>query len=453
MPGITASDYHEGWTWQGGAFELSFNLPWALSAFTAANYPHFIKHAGKPEDGIKKLLAEVDRLDEVFKFAPMKDWSTLQDGLAPYYYDWLAHPEYDDYWKKISIEESHSKINVPALNYGGWYDIFLGGTLRNYMRMKEMGASLKARKGQRLIIGPWTHLAAAPGFVGSPVGEQYFGSSSYAGMIDIHGIQLRYLDHFLRGMDNGVADEKPVRIFTMGTNVWQEEDDWPLKRAENTKFYLHSGGRANTLNGDGTLGQDSPGAEPPDVFLYNPLNPAPSRGGGLCCFDAFGNKAGAFDQLAIEARPDVLVYSTPPLEQDVEVTGPVTVTLYAASSACDTDFTSKLVDVAPDDCGAVNLTDGIIRARYKTPRTPAKLIEPDKVYEYTIDLWATSNVFKKGHRIRLEISSSNFPRFDRNPNTGNPIGSDKLEEFKAATQTILHDSDHRSHVVLPIIPK
>ncbi|MBM3944677.1 MAG: CocE/NonD family hydrolase, partial [SAR202 cluster bacterium] len=176
-------------------------------------------------------------------------------------------------------------------------------------------------------------------------------------------------------------------------------------------------------------------------------------GGGLCCFDAFGNAAGAFDQLEIETRPDVLVYSTPPLRQDVEVTGPVTVTLFAASTAKDTDFTAKLVDVGPDDCCAINLTDGIIRARYKTPRTAAKLIDPGKVNEYTIDLWATSNVFKKGHRIRLEISSSNFPRFDRNPNTGNPIGTDKLEAFKAASQTILHDSSHPSHVTLPIVAK
>ncbi|MBM3945727.1 MAG: CocE/NonD family hydrolase, partial [SAR202 cluster bacterium] len=274
-PGITASDYHEGWTWQGGAFELSFNLGWALMHFTAANYPHLVKHAGKSKAGLKKLLAEVDRLDVNFKHAPMKEWPVLQDGLAPYYYDWLNHPEYDAFWKKVSIEEYHPKINVPALNYGGWYDIFLGGTLRNYQLMKKTGATARAKKGQRLLIGAWTHPGAGPGFVGVPVGEHYFGARSYSAMIDIHGVQLRFFDHFLRGLDNGVADEKPVRIFTMGTNVWREEDDWPLKRAKNTKFFLHSGGRANTLHGDGTLSEDSPGSEPPDAFLYNPLDPVP----------------------------------------------------------------------------------------------------------------------------------------------------------------------------------
>jgi putative CocE/NonD family hydrolase len=450
-PGITASDYHEGWTWQGGAFELSFNLGWVLAHFTAANYPHLVKHAGKPKSGLKKLLAEVDRMDEAFRFAPMKEWPALKDGLAPYYYDWLDHPEYDAYWKKVSIEEYHQKINVPALNYGGWYDIFLGGTLRNYMRMSKMGATPAARKGQRLLIGPWVHPGAAPTFVGSPVGSHYFGANSYSGMIDIHGVLLRHFDQHLKGIGDG--DEKPVRIFVMGENVWRYEDDWPLSRAKDTKFFLHSGGRANTLEGDGSLSEDSPGAEPPDTFLYNPHNPVPTRGGGLCCFDSFGNQAGVFDQLPIETRPDVLVYSTPELKRDVEVTGPITVKLYAASSARDTDFTAKLVDVAPGDCSAINLTDGIIRARYRKLRSAAQLIEPGKVYEYTIDLWATSNVFKKGHKIRIEISSSNFPRFDRNTNTGNPIGTDGLEAFKTATQTIFHDDKHPSHVVLPIVPR
>ena len=450
IPIVTASDYHEGWTYQGGAFELTFNLGWALTFLTAGNYQNLTRKLGLAPEGLEKLLDSFDSMGAALRHLPMKDWPDLKGDLAPYYYDWLAHPEYDDFWKRVCIEEYHSQIDVPAFSIGGWYDIFLGGTLRNFTRMREMGATETARRGQRLLIGPWVHGAATSGAAGKPIGESYFGARSASAVQDIHGRQLRFYDHFLRDMDNGVADEKPVRIFVMGDNVWRDEDDWPLERAQPTPYFLHSAGRANTLNGDGSLSTDPPGHEPPDVFLYNPADPVPTTGGGLCCYDQFGNP-GAFDQSAVEARADVLVYSTPPLERDTEVTGPITVTLYAASSASDTDFTAKLVDVCPADECARNLTDGIIRARYRVPRSPAQLITPGQVYEYTIDLWATSNVFKRGHRIRLEVSSSNFPRFDRNTNTGNVIAEDAA--FIPATQTVLHDDQHRSHVTLPIVPR
>ena len=448
-PAVTASDYHEGWTYQGGAFELAFNLSWSLSNLAAANYDHLARTFDLPKDGVEKLWDSMDDMSTALKYLPLAEWPDLKGNLARYYYDWLAHPEYDDYWKKVCIEEHHSQIDVPALNYGGWYDIFLGGTLRNYMRMRGMGATENARKGQRLLIGPWVHAGASPGGA-RPVGDGYFGIRSYSAAIDIHGVVLRFYDHFLKGLDNGVADEKPVRIFVMGDNLWRYEDDWPLQRAQNTAYYFHSDGRANTLNGGGALSPQAPADEPPDVFLYNPVDPVPTVGGGLCCYDQFAS-SGAFDQRAVEARTDVLVYSTPPLDHDTEVTGPVSVTLYAASSAPDTDFTAKLVDVCPGDECARNLTDGIIRARYRTPRTPAQLIQPGQVYQYDIDLWATSNVFKKGHRIRVEVSSSNFPRFDRNTNTGNTIAEDP--GFVSATQTILHDAQHPSHIVLPIVPR
>ncbi|MEK7814358.1 MAG: CocE/NonD family hydrolase, partial [Chloroflexota bacterium] len=213
-------------------------------------------------------------------------------------------------------------------------------------------------------------------------------------------------------------------------------------------YYLHSGGKANTAGGDGLLAQQAPGPEPPDVYLYDPRHPVPTRGGGLCCGQAFV-PGGAYDQQEIEARPDVLVYSTPPLESDMEVTGPLALTLYAASSAQDTDFAAKLVDVSPCGC-ARNLTDGILRARYRESTDTAKLIQPGQVYCYTIDLVATSNLFQKGHRIRLEVSSSNFPRFDRNPNTG----KEPWEETSPvpAVQTIFHDPQHPSHLTLPVIP-
>jgi putative CocE/NonD family hydrolase len=244
-------------------------------------------------------------------------------------------------------------------------------------------------------------------------------------------------------------NEPPVRIFVMGDNVWRDEQNWPLARAQLVNYYLHSQGKANALRGNGTLSPHAPGDEPSDVFLYNPADPVPTRGGPLCC-NAYFLANGAFDQQQIEQREDVLVYSTPPLERDVEVTGPITVTLWAATSAVDTDFTAKLVDVCAHGC-ARNLTDGILRARYRDSTATPSLVEPGRVYRYTIDVGATSNVFKQGHRIRVGVSSSNFPRFDRNTNTGQLIAADVA--YKPALQTIFHDALYPSHLTLPIVPR
>ena len=444
-PGITASDYHEGWAWQGGAFELGFNLSWTIGNLTAANWENLSKQLFLPAQQLDVLIDAMDNLPAGYRYLPLQELPDLEGGLAPYYYDWLEHPEYDDYWRDICIEESHSGISVPAFNYGGWYDIFLGGTIRNFTRMRELGATEDARNGQRLLLGPWIH-SPAPTKVS---GESNFGTRAASAEKDLHGQLLRYYDYHLKGEDSGVADERPVTIFVMGEDVWRSEDEWPLSRAEVASYYLHSEGKANTLNGDGWLSPEAPGNEPADVYVYNPIDPVPTRGGPLCCDDGF-IPPGAYDQRAIETRPDVLVYSTPPLESYMEVTGPIAVTLFASSSCQDTDFTAKLVDVSPDGY-ARNLTEGIVRARYRTPRTPASLIEPGEVYEFSIDLWATSNLFKRGHRIRIEVSSSNFPRFDRNANTGEPIGTDA--GFQSALQTVFHSAEYPSHISLPVIPR
>ena len=443
-PGVTASDYHEGWSWQGGAFELGFNLSWSMS-LTGANWANLSRRLLLGPEEADRIIDAKDNLTQGFQHLPMQDLPDLKGDLAPYYYGWLEHPEYDEFWKRLSIEESHSEITVPSFNFGGWYDIFLGGTIKNFERMRELGATEEARRGQRLVIGPWTH----GGMPASIAGEYNFGTRAAAMAIDLQGLVLRYYDHWLKGQDNGEADDKPVRIFVMGENVWRQEDEWPLSRARNVDYYLHSQGKANSLNGDGWLSPEQPSSEPPDVYVYNPIDPVPTQGGALCCDQAF-MASGAFDQRPVELRPDVLVYSTPPLEQDTEVTGPITVTLFASSSAPDTDFTAKLVDVEPSGY-ARNLTDGIIRARYRKPRQPASPIQPGQVTEYEIDLWATSNLFKRGHRIRLEVSSSNFPRFDRNANTGEPIGSDS--GYVSALQTVQHVSEYPSRVTLPLVPR
>ena len=445
-PGQTGSDYYDGWAWQGGAFQLGFNLEWTLDNLTSANWDNLANRLYLSPRQLDILIEAKDKVETGYRHLPMKELPDLEGGMAPYYYDWLDHPEYDEYWQRISIEKAHSDITVPAFNYGGWYDIFLGGTLNNFTGMRELGGSDNARRGQRLVIGPWVH----SGIGESVAGERGFGSQASSFGLDMQGQILRYYDYWIKGEDNGVADEKPVRIFVMGENVWRTEDKWPLERAEYVNYYLHSHGRANSLNGDGWLDVQTPNVgEPPDVYVYNPIDPVPTRGGQIIS-DPGIYPAGAYDQRPVESRHDVLVYTTPPLENYMEVTGPITVTLYASTSAEDTDFTAKLVDVRPDGY-AKNLTDGIVRARYRVPKTPADPIEPGQVYEYTIDLLATSNLFWKNHRIRLEISSSNFPRFDRNANTGGPIGDDRT--VASALQTIHHDSTYRSHMTLPLIPR
>ena len=235
----------------------------------------------------------------------------------------------------------------------------------------------------------------------------------------------------------------------MGENKWRDEEAWPLERAKETRYFLHSAGKANSATGDGALSTQAAQGETADKFIYDPANPVPTVGGPLCC-DVVHLAPGPRDQQEIEKRPDVLVYSTPPLDEDLEVTGPVTLDLYAKSSAADTDFTTKLVDVWPNGF-AQNLTEGILRARYRESTSAAKPIVPGKVYEYKIDLWSTSNVFLKGHRIRIEVSSSNFPRFDRNLNTGKDASVSSI--FVKATNTILHDSEHPSALVLPVVPR
>lgn len=445
VPSITASDYHDGWTYQGGAFALFFNVSWTMGALAPARLLRERANNPAATAELIRTVGSIDTMLEAMKHRPLAEFPLFRTG-APYFFDWLAHPGYDDYWRALSIEENHAKINVPALNIGGWYDIFQGGTIRNYLGMRSRGATDAARAGQRLMIGPWNH--AVP--FANLVGAVDFGYQTGAVSADIDGQHLRFFDQHLKGnlKDKSVSQPSNVRLFVMGINQWRDEREWPIPGTEMRRYFLHSRGRANSAAGDGALSTDAPGNELPDSFLYNPLDPAPTAGGGLCCYPA-ALSGGAFDQAAVETRSDVLVYSTEPLAEDLEVIGPITLTLYASSSAPDTDFTAKLVDLGP--CGlAKNLTDGIIRARYRESQSQAKLLTPGKIAEFKIDMWSTANVFKAGHRIRLEVSSSNYPRFDPNPNTGHDLFTDA--EVRPAMQTVMHDRAFASHLTLPIVP-
>jgi uncharacterized protein len=403
-PWMVPSNFHEGVVYQGGAVEQNVIDSWVggMSADPVTHKP--------PAD-----LHSVD-----------------------FYRDWRLHPDYDQYWKLLTIDSRPEKILVPGLYLSGWYDVFIEGALRNYESVSKDGnAAVQAK--QRLIIGPWTH-----GMASSKSGDVDFGPSATPDP----AMAFRWYDFVLKGTANEFNSGKPVKIFVMGRNVWREEDAWPLARAKTTRYYLHSSGKANSVTGDGSLSPAAPKKEANDQYVYDPADPVPTQGGGLCC----GPKpeAGAFDQRSIEKRPDVLVYSSEPFKNDFEVTGDIQVELYARSSAVDTDLTVKLMDVRPDGY-AQNLTDGILRLRYRNSMETSELLKPGDVYKVTVDAGPTSNVFLPGHRLRIEVSSSNNPRFDANPNTG--ASSDREKNPIKATNAILHDSEHPSAILLPVIPQ
>jgi len=451
VPYITWCDPLNGVFFRAGALELGTSANWQLSMGLNvlmrryANDPD-PRHLG---GAIYQWARETDALGpEGYWSLPLKDFGPLKrTDVAPDFFEAIGHPMDREHAEPLTILGKHENVIVPTFNVGGWYDIFLKDTIENFRIMRQQGSTPQARQS-KLLIGPWVHGGAT-----NPIGEMNFGFASTPAFInlqtDFMSLQVRWFDHFLKDIDTGILNEAPIKIFVMGANIWRDEQEWPLARAVETRYYLHSNGRANTLNGDGNLSTHAPEAETADQYAYDPANPVITSGGALLMTPEF--RPGVFDQRPTENRQDVLVYTTPVLEQDVEVTGPIVVHLWAVSSSPDTDFVARLVDVHPDGY-AQNLTDGLIRARYRNFERGEEpsLIEPGRAYEYLIDLWATSNVFKQGHRIRLDITSSNFPRWDRNPNTGHAFGSDS--ELVIAHQTILHDDEHPSFVVLPIVP-
>jgi putative CocE/NonD family hydrolase len=332
-------------------------------------------------------------------------------------------------------------MNAPAYNMGGWFDLYSKATFDNWNELRLHGGSQEARQSQ-LIMGPWPHALS----LSRVTGQVDFGADS---MVDLDAEELRWFDYWLKGEQNGILDEPPLRLFIMGRNEWRNEHEWPLARTEWQPWYFHSGGGANTLNGDGALSASAPTDEATDGFVYDPTAPVPTLGGNNCCSPHIV-PWGPYDQQNIEMRQDVLCYTSEPLQSDLEVTGPIKVVLYAATDQQDTDWTAKLVDVHPDG-RAFSLCDGIVRARFREGRESSSLIQAGKIYQYEIDLWVLGNVFLKGHSLRVEISSSNFPRFDRNLNTGGE--NNGLEDrWEIARQTVHHSSAYPSHILLPVIP-
>jgi hypothetical protein len=441
MPAFLFNDGRDGESWRGGALELGILGHLLLPSL---GYDTLVKQlAGAPTEEIVRavgaLIREIDGLPKggyaslpLSDFAPLRTLGLNLDQLA----DLVDNPNAPKFSQKIhSLTDSVRRAQVPTYAIGGWYDIFLKGTLDNY-RLTRAAEMERGTRQSRLIVGPWSHVTYT-----NLIGDVDFGMNAQMAMIDgktdMVGLSKRWFDTWLKGEDTGLSEEPPVKIFVMGINTWRDETDWPLARAKPSAFFMQPGaGLATDL---------PPAGAAPSEYTYDPRDPAPTLGGNILMNPVYG--PGAKDQRPIENRPDVISFTSAPLEAPLEVIGELKVRLWAATSAPDTDFVARLVDVHPDGF-AQNLADGILRLRYRDPDRP-ELAEPDRPYCLEIDLWATANVFLPGHRIRVDVTSSCFPRWDRNPNTGDVFG--RSAALCSARQRIFHDADPPSYVILPVI--
>lgn len=407
-------EYRDRFYSTGGAMKLGHRLLWMSENLKAPGYqPDFARYV------LHLPLRTAD--------IAATGWSTRT------YRDAAAHPVFDAFWRAISVKEQLAKIKVPVFAIGGWYDNFAESDLAAYAALHQINGL------NRVLIGPWPHNMSYR------FTDVDFGRDANE---PVRNLQIEWFDQWLMGRDTKLISEPPVKVFVMGSNHWREAREWPPAEARAVNFYLDGEGRANSIDGDGALTERNPRHHGQDRYVFDPHDPVPTRGGPVCCNPKVF-PWGPMDQRSVEQRKDVLVYTTHPLTGDTEVIGPVQAILYIATSARDTDFTAKLVDVAPDGY-ARNLTDGILRLRYRNSLEHPELVKEGEIYRIAVDAGVTGNTFLKGHRIRLEISSSNFPRFDRNPNTGGPVASET--RLLKASQTIYHDREHPSHLVLMVMP-
>ncbi len=419
FPAVASTNIYANWLTHGGAFRLSFNYGWGVvrmpNRIMLPQYWH--TEAYTP--------AEL-KYEQILMHLPLNDGDLESARYSVRHYrEWLVHQSYDDYWKKISDEEQFGKVVVPAHTQGGWFDIFLAGTIHGYTGMRAKAGNEKARRESRMVIGAWGHGPSRR------YGDVDFGETANMTLIDR---ELAWFDHYLKGTDNGMDREPPVRIFYMGANVWKNEADWPIPATKFTPLYITA---------DRRLTFTQPGNATSDTYLYDPTSPVPTLGGNNCC--GTPTLAGPKDQRPIEQRGDVLSYTGEALNQPLAIAGPVKMLLRASTDGRDTDWMVKLVDVAPNGF-AMNICEGMLRARFRKGLDRMELLNPGEAYDYEVDLVGTANVFLPGHRIRVDITSSNFPQFDRNPNTGDDLGASA--KVRTAKQTVFHGS----RVMLPVVP-
>jgi putative CocE/NonD family hydrolase len=438
-----------------GTYEMGRQLTWAWEQLAADT-----------RDPAVKALLKREKVEDWYMVQPMKralNPLSVNPEYEAWYLDFYEHADYDAFWKDPMVNWSEhyaETADIPMIQIGGWYDIFLAGTFQNYVALSKLKHST-----QRLLVGPWTHHGNTRPYAG----DVSFGPGSAIADFDTT-FHLRWFDHFLKNEATGIESGAPIRLFIMGTGdghrdadgrlfhggYWRDETTWPIPGTRMVPYYFHA---------DGSLSPTRPTeSKSSTTYTYDPAHPVPTIGGG----SSARLKDGAYDQredprfppsrppyLPLRTRPDVVVFETAPLTEDVEVTGPISVVVFASSNRTDTDFTAKLIDVYPPSADwpggfDLNLTDAIIRGRYRATRDHAEFLTPGAVYQFTIDPFPTANVFKKGHRIRVDISSSNFPRFDANPNTGEPLG--KNRRAVTADNTVYHSATYPSRIILPIVP-
>jgi putative CocE/NonD family hydrolase len=423
----SSADYWSEWVYRGGAFELAFMLEWTLR-WTRNNLARLApdpEERARRQEILDRALADLPGWQRRLPLAP----NPLVAGLDDWYNDFLAHPEDGPFWRRFSIADQHGEVDTPAVHLGGWFDIFLAGTIKNYVGLRSRARSRAARDAQRLVVGPWIH--SPWNMVKSVQGEVDFGP---AALFDYNERRLPWFDHWLRGAP--AVDEPRVQLFVMGENSWRTAEEYPLPGTRLTPFYLRT---ARALSAEPPAG-----AEEADGYLYDPDDPVPTLGGGT-----LNIPGGPFDQRPLEALEGrYLTFTSPPLPHDLTIIGDVTAVLHVTSSAPDTDFVVRLTDVHPDGASRL-LADGILRARYRDSTTDPTPLVPDRVHELTVDLWATANTFRAGHRIRVAVTSSSFPRFDRNLNTGGPVGREAGGQ--AALNTVFHDARRPSRIILPVV--
>lgn len=425
---------------RGGVFQLGVWTGWGLQAVAANSLVR--SKGGTPEfvPSLLRLVDDVDTYDAVVRHMPINELPAARPEdptYLPFFFRATSDPMPDEFNLSLRVPNEHSNIRVPALITAGWYDLLLADDLSHFRAMRERGGTAEAREHTKLIVGPWSH-----GMFLSTVGELDFGMRANGLFLDLRedmtNLRLRWFDRWLKGRPTQIDDDPRVKLFVQGINRWRDEDDWPVTRATPTPWFLSA---------NGGLGPQAPsGDQAPDAYVYDPQDPCPTHGGALLMPGTYPR--GPIDQTRVMKRRDVLTYTSEVLERDVEVCGPVSAVLYAATSAPDTDWVVKLCDVHPDG-RTFNICDGILRTRYRDSLTDPTLVERDTVLRYEVDLWATAIVFRAGHRIRVLVTSSDFPRYDRNPNTGE-LGVEATTTVPAL-QRIFHDADRASHVLLPVL--
>jgi len=425
---VAATDqFKNGWVYMDGVLDLATAAGWTLGMVPAIASRVSGQESPKCEQSALRIGEMIPTFKEIVNDLPLTQMAIVR--CAPWWSTWLTNWNNPSHFEENRMDDRIKNISVPILHLGGWYDLFLRNTYQQYRNISATAKDSRVRANQRLVIGPWSHGSCQDCEPNSAV--------------DAEAMQLAWMDKWIKRRSNSFFDY-PVVLYVMGENRWRSEDGWPIGGTTRTHYYLHSRGRANSSGGDGELSTSLPGTEQPDRYRYDPRNPAPTLGGvGLSGSRAIQNEA--------ESRSDILIFTSSELTDEVEVTGEVSATLFAASSAGDTDWWLKLIDVAPDGTAYI-LNQGVARARYRQSRISPVSLTPDKIEKYDIDMWATSNVFKKGHRIRLEVTSSNFPYADRNPNAFIDLSTATEKDYVVAFQTVLHDVEHASFVDLPIIP-